>query len=322
MESLSNAMKTLIKPEYRRMAEEKSRELLADPLLIKWRARYPFVDDEDLKPHLNAVYQFLKEYKICTTACPGLANCPNDLPGHYTTLIAEQGGGETKIYDQRTPCKRFKAFEAQNTVRRRIKSFYVDDRALNEGYSHSEILKIDPDRAPDAKQLIEYVQETKEKGLQPYGLYLEGEHGVGKTFLMCYLLYELAKSELTGVIVYMPDFAEDLKSMFEEPQRLKETIDLLKETDLLVFDDIGAENLNPWLRDHVLGAILNYRMNRKPTFFTSNHDLATLERHFSFTSRDGEDESRGRRLMERIRPFVQVVTLNGSNKRGVQRPRE
>ncbi|MEO3946889.1 AFG1/ZapE family ATPase [Gorillibacterium sp. CAU 1737] len=322
MESLSQALKGMIKPEYRKMAEDKSRELLADPLLQKWRARFPFVTDEDLKPHLNAVYQFLKEYKVCTTACPGLADCPHDLQGHYTTIVAERDSGEAKLYDQRTPCKRFKAFEAQSAVHRRIRSFYVDDRALNEGYSHSEILKIDPERASDVAQVFEYVQRTKERGLSPYGLYLQGEHGVGKTFLMCYLLYELAKAELSGVIVYMPDFAEDLKSMFEEPQKLKETIDLLKETDLLVFDDIGAENLNPWLRDHVLGSILNYRMDRKPTFFTSNHDLDTLERHFSFTTRDGEDISRGRRLMERVRPFVQVVTLAGSNKRGLGRSQE
>ncbi len=62
-------------------------------------------------------------------------------------------------------------------------------------------------------------------------------------------------------------FSEDLKAMFGDPLKLKETVDLLKETDLLVFDDIGAENLNPWLRDHVMAVILNYRMNRKPTFF-------------------------------------------------------
>jgi len=114
----------------------------------------------------------------------------------------------------------------------------------------------------------------------------------------------------------MPEFAEELKGMFSEPQRLKETIDLLKEADLLVFDDIGAENLNPWLRDHVLGTILNYRMNRKPTFFTSNYELDALEQHFSFTSKDGEEEFKGKRLMDRIRPFVDVVVVNGTNKRG------
>src|SRR5690606_31348365 len=100
-----------------------------------------------------------------------------------------------------------------------------------------------------------------------------------------------------------------------EPQKLKDMIDLLKEADLLVFDDIGAENLSPWVRDHVLGLILNYRMNRKPTFYTSNHDLDALERHFSFTHKEGEESHKGRRLMDRLRPFVDVIRVSGRNQR-------
>ena len=318
MESMSKLLRSMVKPELVQQAEEKTREMLADPLMIKWREKYPFVSDEDLKPHMNRVYQFLKEYKTCSQNCPGLMACPNDLAGHYTTLTAEVVGGSVQVYDQRTPCAKFRTQQAQLALKSRIRSFYVDDRALNEGYSAKEILKNDLDRAPYVDMVIQYIEETKIKGLQSTGLYLTGGHGIGKTFLMCYLLYELAKSGYTGAIVYMPDFAEDLKSMFEEPQKLKETVDMMKETDLLVFDDIGAENMNPWLRDHVLGSILNYRMNRKPTFFTSNHDLATLEQHFSFTNRDGEDEFRGRRIMERIRPFVRSIPVSGSNKRGRQ----
>jgi primosomal protein DnaI len=153
-------------------------------------------------------------------------------------------------------------------------------------------------------------------GLQNTGLYLVGSFGTGKTFLMCYMLYQLAKVGMTGAIVYTPDFAEDLKGMFQEPYKLKETIELLKDVDLLVFDDIGAENLNPWLRDHVMGAILNHRMNRKPTFFTSNYELSGLEKHFSFTNKDGDEEFKGQRIMDRIRPFVDVVHVKGTNKRG------
>ena len=92
-------------------------------------------------------------------------------------------------------------------------------------------------------------------------------------------------------------------------------IELLKETDLLVFDDIGAENVSPWIRDHVFATILNYRMNRKPTFFSSNYTLDGLEKHLSFSNREGEEEFKGKRLMERIRHFVEPVEVKGHNKR-------
>ncbi|GIP40715.1 primosomal protein DnaI [Paenibacillus sp. J31TS4] len=315
MESLGDLLKQLSDNPLLRNREERLRELAVHPLAVQWRRQYPFIREEDLKLNANKLYQFVTEQSRCA-ACPGLDNCPNDLQGHYTELSAEQVNDRTHIYDRKTACGKYTAYESQRQVSARIRSFYVDERSLNEGYSADDIFSIDLERAEAVDKLLDYIVLTKEQGLQKRGLYLMGDFGTGKTFLMGYLLHELAKAGHTGVIVYMPDFAEDLKAMFQEPHKLKETIDLLKETDLLVFDDIGAENMNPWLRDHVMGSILNYRMNRKPTFFTSNHDLNDLEKHFSFTNRDGDDEFKGQRIMDRIRPFVDVILVTGRNKRG------
>jgi primosomal protein DnaI len=315
MESLSDILKQLPGSSLFRQAEERAKLILADPLIRKFRQKYPEVDDHTLKINMNSLYQYLKEYKNCSD-CPGLDNCPNDMTGHYTLISAEMLNGRPYVHEEKVACKKFIAKQLQDAIRSRIRTFHVDERALSEGYSFSEIVDKDPERAKAVGQINDYIIRTTDEGLQTKGLYLMGPFGTGKTFLMCYMLYQLAKEGLTGAIVYMPDFAEDLKGMFQEPQKLKETVDLLKETDLLVFDDIGAENLNPWLRDHVMGAILNHRMNRKPTFFTSNYDLDGLEKHFSFTSKDGEEEYKGQRIMDRIRPFVDVIVVNGYNKRG------
>jgi primosomal protein DnaI len=175
---------------------------------------------------------------------------------------------------------------------------------------------LDEDRSLAVHELLAYVAATKEQGLQKHGLYLVGSFGTGKTYLAGYLLQKLAKEGFSGVMVYMPEFVEDAKALMMEPQKLKETVTLMKEADLLVFDDIGAENLSPWVRDHVIGAILNHRMNRKPTFYTSNHDMDALEKHFSFTHKEGEELHKGQRLMDRVRPFVQVVHVRGRNQRG------
>ncbi|MGG2198615.1 MULTISPECIES: AFG1/ZapE family ATPase [Paenibacillus] len=315
MESLGELLRGSQGRQLLKQAEEKLREVAADPLIVKLRSKYPQLDNQTIKLNLNKLHQYVKEYNNCTN-CPGLDRCPNDLEGHYTMLQVEPGDDWTRVYDHKVACKKFLAKSTQDAVRSRIRSFYVDERALSQGYSSLEILDKDPQREEAVGQVMDYILNVRTKGLPQTGLYLAGHFGTGKTFLMCYMLYELAKDGYTGAIVYMPDFAEDLKSMFQDPLKLKETIDILKETDLLVFDDIGAENLNPWLRDHVMGAILNYRMNRKPTFFTSNHDLDALEKHFSFTSKDGDEEYKGRRIMDRIRPFVDVVMVNGYNKRG------
>ncbi|WP_274363869.1 AFG1/ZapE family ATPase [Paenibacillus thermotolerans] len=290
-------------------------KVVNDPVVSGWIAEHPEVDEQLIHKNITRLYQFAKEAKACSR-CPGLEQCPNDMEGHYTKLEVVPFNGESGISDYKVPCRLWQSKASQDAVRSRIRSFYVDEKALRSEYSLDEIISREPARAAAVEAVIDYVLATKANGLQPKGLYLMGDFGTGKTFLASYLLYELAKSGFTGVIVYMPDFVEDLKAMFGDAQRLKDTIELLKETDLLVFDDMGAEHLNAWTRDHVLGAILNYRMNRKPTFYTSNHDLDGLQRHLSFTSREGEDIYRGQRLMDRIRPFVDVVAVGGSNQRG------
>jgi primosomal protein DnaI len=315
LESLSDLLKSMPNSEWRKQAEEKVRLVLNDPLIHKFRQKHPEVDDYTVKINMNKLYQYVIDYKNCAH-CPGLELCPNDMTGHYTLLAAETLNGRPYIHEEKAACKKFTAKQMQDAISNRIHTFHVDPNVFNRAYSYADILEKDLDRAKAVDQINHYVEKAMDHGLQHTGLYLVGSFGTGKTFLMCYMLYQLAKVGMTGAIVYTPDFAEDLKGMFQEPGKLKETIDLLKDVDLLVFDDIGAENLNPWLRDHVMGAILNHRMNRKPTFFTSNYDLSGLEKHFSFTNKDGDEEFKGQRIMDRIRPFVDVVHVTGTNKRG------
>lgn len=316
MDSLSDVLKRMPfagKPEE---AERKRRKLLEHPQVARLLGEHPELDEETLRLNLTRLYLFATESDNCA-ACPGLDKCPNDFTGHYTRLTVEDAGGRPQLVDRKVPCNKWKARQSERELRRKIKSFYVDEALIRRSYQPAEIARLDPERESAVLEVGSYIRRTREHGLQRKGLYLVGSFGTGKTFLMGYMLSELAKSGYTGVIVYMPDFVEELKGMFGQPEQLKETIELMKETDLLVFDDIGAENVSPWFRDHVLGSILNYRMNRKPTFYTSNHDLDRLQEHFSFTAREGEEAERGERIMERIRPFVDVVAVGGVNKRNM-----
>lgn len=315
VESLADILKHFPIPAGGERINQKMREILAHPQVAGLLKEHPGIDEAALRAHMPMLYEFVTEYDNCSN-CPGLERCPNTLPGHYTRISVVEAGGNARLVDRKTACRKFRARQAEEAVRKRIRSFYVDDRVWTGDVTANEIVAYDKKREKAVLRLLDYILRTKEHGLQSKGLYLYGGFGTGKTFLTGYMLRELAKSGYSGVIVHMPDFAEDLKAMFQEPQKLKETIELLKTTDLLVFDDIGAENLNPWLRDHVLGSILNYRMDRKPTFYTSNYDLDRLELHMSFTSKEGEEEGRGRRIMERIRPYVTPVEVGGANKRG------
>jgi primosomal protein DnaI len=315
MESIGDVLRQITPREVSNKAHNSFTQLVAHPVVQEWLAAHSDLDVAELKPHLNMLYQLVRDRTHCAS-CPGLDACPNDFPGHFTTLLAEKADRSWSIDERKQMCHLLKARNGQEALKARVRSFYIDERALSQRFSAEELLNADAERVPAVRQVIKYILATKEKGLQSQGLYLYGPFGTGKTYLLHYMLHELAKVGLSGAIVYMPDFVEDVKAMIQEPQRLKDTVEILKETDLLVFDDVGAENLSPWVRDHVFGAILNHRMERKPTFFTSNFELSNLQQHFSFTSREGDEQHKGLRLMERIRPFVEAIFVGGTNKRG------
>ncbi|MWV46896.1 primosomal protein DnaI [Paenibacillus sp. HJL G12] len=314
MESLGQVLKQMKGPSFLKRSQAIFDELLSDPIVKELREEHPELDHDMLRTNLPRLYQYVNDRRNCGN-CPGLAKCPNDFEGHFSKLETSVLNGQLELVERKAPCSLQIAQQNEDQIKKRIRSFYVDERALQEGYNEVEIMGKDRLRAPAVNQVFRYIRDVKEQGLTPQGLYLYGSFGTGKTFLMSYLLHELAIGGYTGVIVYMPEFVEDLKSMLQDNQKLKDTVEVMKNCDLLIFDDIGAENISPWVRDHVLGAILNFRMNRKPTFYTSNYDLGGLEKHLSFTSKDGEEMHKGQRLMDRISPFVDVVHLHGENQR-------
>jgi primosomal protein DnaI len=316
MDSIGKMIKTMPNNGLLERAEQAFQQLLKESAVLRLRQANPELAEEQLRLHMNTLYQVVRDERNCTH-CPGLDRCPNDYAGHRTSLTSFVRDGVSELAETRAACDLWNTRQFEQQLRSRIRSFHVDEPALQQGYSASEILSADLERAKAVSEIIKYILRTQEQGLQTRGLFLSGPFGTGKTFLLCYMIHELAKSGYTGAVVYMPDFVEDVKAMIQEPNRLRETMEWLKNTDLLVFDDLGAENLNPWFRDHVFGALLNDRMGRKPTFFTSNFELDSMLPHFSFTNKEGDEEHKGLRLMERIKHYVDRVFVGGSNKRGL-----
>ena len=96
---------------------------------------------------------------------------------------------------------------------------------------------------------------------------------------------------------------------------VKEKIDQVKTAQVLILDDIGAEQSSPWMRDEILQVILQHRMQENlPTFFTSNFSFSDLERHFA-SSKNGDETWQAKRVMERIKFLAQEVRLEGENRR-------
>lgn len=170
------------------------------------------------------------------------------------------------------------------------------------------------DERSDVMILIrQFLNSYKENNHQK-GLYLSGNFGVGKTYMLAGLANSIAATNKNVIFLHVPTFIASLSSHFEDNSLNKE-IKRVSECDVLILDDIGAETLSQWSRDDVLGVILQARMdNVLPTFFSSNLDMDKLEKHFAET-KNAVDSVKAARLMQRVRFLAKEVIVSGENRR-------
>ena len=148
------------------------------------------------------------------------------------------------------------------------------------------------------------------------GLYLYGDFGVGKSFMVAALAHDLSeKRGVSSTLLHYPSFVIDVKNAIGDGN-VKTLVDELKLSEVLILDDIGAEQSTAWVRDEILQVILQYRMQENlSTFFTSNFNFEELEQHFA-KGKHGNDETwEARRVMERIRYLAEETRLEGVNRR-------
>ncbi|GGE29108.1 primosomal protein DnaI [Streptococcus himalayensis] len=146
-------------------------------------------------------------------------------------------------------------------------------------------------------------------------LYLYGDFGVGKSYMMAALAHDLSeKRKASTTLLHYPSFVLDVKNAIGEGL-VKEKVDEVKKAEVLILDDIGAEQASAWTRDEILQVILQHRMQENlPTFFTSNFSMDDLERHFA-AAKKGDETWQAKRVMERIKYLAEEVRLEGENRR-------
>ncbi len=168
-------------------------------------------------------------------------------------------------------------------------------------------------RLPVFENLLAFVEQYP--AIQK-GLYLYGDFGVGKSFMVAALAHDLSeKRGVSSTLLHYPSFVIDAKNAISDGN-VKTLVDEIKLAEVLILDDIGAEQSTPWVRDEILQVILQYRMQEDlPTFFTSNFNFEDLEKHFA-KGKNGNDETwEARRVMERIRYLAEETRLEGVNRR-------
>jgi len=260
------------------------------------------IDDKILMQYTSLLEESTSEYKNCCN-CKSILECKNKIEGFaYLPRVS----GDNLIFEYK-PCKYKNELESKNKYLKNVRYFNTPIE-LQEA-SIDKIYKTDKKRFKVINYLLDfmdnYLNDSKQKGL-----YLHGNFGCGKTYLIASILNELATKNIKSAIIFWPEF---LRQAFYDD--FNEKFDYVKNVPILLIDDIGAENLTAWNRDEILCPLLQYRMeNKLTTFFTSNLTIDELKQHLS-NSKNGVDEVKAGRIIARIEQLTEDIEMISKNLR-------
>lgn len=262
------------------------------------------IDMRELPSFMNALNEFVIGSRKCQ-GCINLLMCKQPIRGHMPIISPHLGRLKLGF----SPCHYFKSQEHLS----HIQTFHMPKSMINANF---ETMYAEANREELFRLGLDFVLNYQ-KDAYKKGLFLYGSLGSGKTYAMCAVANELAKRGVGCAVVYFPELIAQIKASFGSNEGAGDaTTQKLKDVPVLMLDDIGSESVTSWMRDEVLGRILNHRMMHElPTFFTSNFNLEQLQTHYELTTRNEYEPVKAARILERIKALAVPVELVGRNYR-------
>ena len=234
--------------------------------------------------------------------CKGLEYCDNETSGHKL------------VYDgafKYSPCKYLVEKNKKAKNRNLIKTLYLPTKILE-----AKIEDFDTNTESRKKifaKINEFITATR-NGEYAKGLYLYGTFSIGKTYTLACIANELARNNIESLLIYFPDLVTDLKNAIADNNRYESLINMLKSIPVLMIDDLGSENMTPWVRDEILGPIINYRvLENKPVFVSSNIKPADLKTHLAI-DKTNASIMKAERIISRMNALMSSINMDDSNK--------
>ncbi|MFV0382042.1 MAG: ATP-binding protein [Breznakia sp.] len=263
------------------------------------------LNEQFVKDNAYQLKEYSKKQHLCK-GCLGLGYCKQERTGYL--LSPHYDDDLTFSY---LPCK-FKEEEHHKVAHQHY--IILNHLSLQQMQTSLKTTKIDCDNKYFVMIMDALNEILKQKKAQ--GLYLYGEPGVGKTYLLSAFANDYARNAKKVAFVHVPTMIADLKMMMQDNRAFRRYVHTLRTIDCLILDDIGGESASSWSRDDILLPILNERMeHHRQSFFTSNYSIANLEKFYALKSKQVNDITGAKRLVERIRAISKQFQLKGMNRR-------
>lgn len=146
------------------------------------------------------------------------------------------------------------------------------------------------------------------------GLYIEGTNGTGKTHLAAAIALQLIGQGVPVICKTSSDLLMDIKKSFDNSGISEaQVLDVYKDVDLLIVDDLGKEQCSDWSMS-TLYSIFNDRYeDMKPTIITTNYNVDDLIR---VLTPKGYDNGKIVAIISRLRETSTLITMAWEDIRG------
>jgi DNA replication protein DnaC len=206
----------------------------------------------------------------------------------------------------------------------------LDASKIPQRYAHCElenfaVLSSSSDRSIEKAKLAAEKFVAEYPMSQPFGLLFMGPQGVGKTHLAVGIIKQLMK--LKSVRCLFRTFPELLKEIQNSYNPVSQSSELsllapVLETEVLVLDELGAQNPSSWVQDEV-AYVLNYRYNdNKVTILTTNFKDEEERKEKKVGIADTLTERIGVRMRSRLYEMCKTIKMNGNDFRRVVKQAE
>lgn len=276
------------------LLEQRADQFFEDPEFKAFFMQYD-VSYEAIKDGINLLIQYQQEKDACEQSLVH----KEDL---YRPVLGFENGHITLSY---VPCDTLKNYQNQVALSNRIDATTMPKTLLNANLS--DFRQDSEGRQSFYHKIMQTVHHLK-LAEPTKGLYLHGAYMTGKTYALAAAANQFSKLGYQVTLMYYPDFAREIKSSIDQGT-LELRISNLKKTDILMLDDLGGEGFSAWVRDEVLGPILQHRLlDQKLTYFTSNIPPKQLLSHFTGPTHENE-KIKAFRIIERLQAMAEPIAF-------------